>query len=486
MLNVYTSSPSVGYFTKATGTVLAVHGSTKQWQTCPLMCFPNNRDGTVVSFKGYISDGAQNKYGERECSHVYYDGDIFLDPELRELPPGAPGNPYENTVITFKGKFYSCIVAPGMKHIEPTFQGVSNKKSIARFNYYRVEEDYHVCGYPRALSSDSSGIWRVQYILCMHEFLDPMFRHGALLSYSVDLPAQDVVPFLDSLGNPGGPFRASNYIERGGTSISPLLVQKQLRLLYHYDVSSLVSFVPEDEDDVWGELAKEAIDSTRYVDTNGLQFLMELKSAEGLVRQITDGYRNVKALSGAYLAYKYGLESQFRDVQAYLKGAHRAMTTTPQPWRSVRSSKRYNYPFLTHEYHYKVLYNCYDNDVIELYVLLNNWGLMPDLEMAWDFVPFSFMVDWFISVGDLLDRFDYIGRSQMYRVLNVTKSIKTSRELSELDRGRIPFPFVGSLKYVTYRRTTQKGLDVPKWKLDRPETFRSIPEATALLIQFQK
>lgn len=37
------------------------------------------------------------------------------------------------------------------------------------------------------------------------------------------------------------------------------------------------------------------------------------------------------------------------------------------------------------------------------YDQLLNWGLIPDLYLLWDLVPYSFVVDWFLPISDVLD-----------------------------------------------------------------------------------
>jgi hypothetical protein len=39
---------------------------------------------------------------------------------------------------------------------------------------------------------------------------------------------------------------------------------------------------------------------------------------------------------------------------------------------------------------------------LEQYNALNTWGLLQPVESWWELVPFSFVIDWFINVGDTL------------------------------------------------------------------------------------
>jgi hypothetical protein len=61
---------------------------------------------------------------------------------------------------------------------------------------------------------------------------------------------------------------------------------------------------------------------------------------------------------------------------------------------------------------------------------LSRLGLAPDSYVIWDMTPFSFMVDWFVPIGDILDVFDtsYLTGSY-WDITNVTYSLQYTRDL---------------------------------------------------------
>jgi hypothetical protein len=62
---------------------------------------------------------------------------------------------------------------------------------------------------------------------------------------------------------------------------------------------------------------------------------------------------------------------------------------------------------------------------------LQTYGLSPDFYVIWDMIPYSFIVDWFIPVGDMLSVLDaesvYCG--DRYDISNVCFSLTYEREI---------------------------------------------------------
>jgi hypothetical protein len=70
-------------------------------------------------------------------------------------------------------------------------------------------------------------------------------------------------------------------------------------------------------------------------------------------------------------------------------------------------------------------------DLDDLWGKLSQLGLAPDSYVAWDMTPFSFMVDWFIPVGDILNVLDQTVLLQNYwDISSVCYSISYSKEVN--------------------------------------------------------
>lgn len=55
---------------------------------------------------------------------------------------------------------------------------------------------------------------------------------------------------------------------------------------------------------------------------------------------------------------------------------------------------------------------------------LDSLGALPTLARAWDLVPYSFMIDWIINVGDILSSIDISLNPSKYNVLSCTTGFK--------------------------------------------------------------
>jgi hypothetical protein len=64
---------------------------------------------------------------------------------------------------------------------------------------------------------------------------------------------------------------------------------------------------------------------------------------------------------------------------------------------------------------------------------LDTYGLTPDFYVIWDMIPWSFMVDWFVPVGDMLGVEDINSKflsGEFYKILNVCYSLSYTREFA--------------------------------------------------------
>jgi hypothetical protein len=70
-------------------------------------------------------------------------------------------------------------------------------------------------------------------------------------------------------------------------------------------------------------------------------------------------------------------------------------------------------------------------DFDDLWGKLSQLGLAPDAYVAWDMTPFSFMVDWFVPVGDVLDVLDQAVLVKDYwNISSICYSLSYNRELN--------------------------------------------------------
>jgi hypothetical protein len=120
-------------------------------------------------------------------------------------------------------------------------------------------------------------------------------------------------------------------------------------------------------------------------------------------------------------------------------------------------------------------------------IALSSAGVTNPLLVAWELVPFSFVVDWFLPVGNYVEQLDaMLGYTQGY----YTSSLLVRADWLDIGRSGkvgstlIRNTFEGSKKLIHLNRTAQAG--VPLAKLPRfkdPRSLGHMANGLALLAQ---
>lgn len=193
-----------------------------------------------------------------------------------------------------------------------------------------------------------------------------------------------------------------------------------------------------------------------------------------------------KYLSQVYLWFKYGFMNTYRDTLAIVEGVDTHIANkSNEAYRTLRrsstSSDRVGMYDVTRKYQIKIRYSRYDNRLMKLVTALDNIGVLPNSERAWDLIPFSFCVDWFVSVSDALSCLDDYTRYQYFDVWCVTKSSKKSYS-TLLNTTYEGVYLWGEVEKVQYVRYVQDYLDLPPVQLQSTDGFGNYAEATALIL----
>lgn len=163
-----------------------------------------------------------------------------------------------------------------------------------------------------------------------------------------------------------------------------------------------------------------AIADTTGLESNWIENLSQVGGTLDCVKPLLDGWKAVKhgdfmaakrALSGAYLVWKYSIAptlSDAGDIKNNLgKTVHNIQYNRLSPERR-RGAFHLKCPVLnvTASLDYYCTFNLVlkDNAFAAVWSALEKMGLDPSTANLWDLVPYSFVVDWFIKVGPALDR----------------------------------------------------------------------------------
>lgn len=127
----------------------------------------------------------------------------------------------------------------------------------------------------------------------------------------------------------------------------------------------------------------------------------------------------------------------------------------------------------------------------DTYHTLEQFGLLNPLSIAWELVPFSFIVDWFANVGDVLRAHsDFAGMTLVNRYIfwnykiHVYNGIFKPKPGYEVP-GRVPMEF-GGVGLFNQRNTYLVGPTLSLDKLRLPSKARAATAVSLLIQQFSK
>lgn len=181
-----------------------------------------------------------------------------------------------------------------------------------------------------------------------------------------------------------------------------------------------------------GHLAPSSItddifDSFAIPDVNNIENLKDLKDIKRSIPPIVSllKTKSFKSLSELYLWYKYSYSTTLLDIKSYYEFFQKI--ADEQLIRNNCKVIRLSYQAATdssleesHTTHYEIKCSTYNAGVFEAL------GLNLNLSNTWDLLPFSFVVDWFLNIGDILARIDHSDILSNVKVLTVITSSKST------------------------------------------------------------
>jgi len=181
----------------------------------------------------------------------------------------------------------------------------------------------------------------------------------------------------------------------------------------------------------WNDLAASAYNSLPF-QNNGLAYVkdfigmkdMALKTAQDALSLLNG--KKFKAIANLYLAFHYGWKLQVMDTKEFASG----LSSFLEPSRLSASGQYWAPEGFSINCTYQVYYLPYEQLSSMLAKLFYYFDLSIDLSNVWDMTPWSFVVDWFFNIGDVLQTIDnYNSLIQRHRVTDVGRSTKAQREL---------------------------------------------------------
>lgn len=220
----------------------------------------------------------------------------------------------------------------------------------------------------------------------------------------------------------------------------------------------------------------------------------DVNSAKHLVDNLLDslkniGKRQVRALkddpvstvSGWYLQYQFGIAPLMREAQAL-----REAILNEIPNSLTRGYSKLSKTIDIGEYQFNRDINVLVDVSPSMRAFnkasrwLDHFGILPTTERLWAVVPFSFLVDWFLPIGDGLKAFDHAFiRSKLWELRYLVASEKLSK--GDID---VPPDFRGTWEVSRYRRYSSLNWPRPgNYAPDMPKLRAGyLPIALALIL----
>lgn len=314
------------------------------------------------------------------------------------------------------------------------------------------------------------------------------------LSMSVrDLTPEQMLMVSDLYGAPWSAWDdVLSWFNYSLKSPPPFISPTQLLDWTYTRLRPLVVYEPfpiEFSDD--GLLAMQACEKFNSNHVNMIEFFHDLHDPADLIPKLRNlqflkGLRGLKNMSDEYLRVHYGIMPTISDLRSIVAAFQRVAPFIDANGYKIETSSHYDSVTVGEltfrlEQHVKVASQTEDFDFLQLAAALDSLGMLPNLENIWDLVPFSFVIDWFVNVGSLLERLDARMRVAYLEVKYATLSHKTvifqSFDASE------DMPYDITLQWVRYHRWTTDHCPVPNLTLPSVGNFNHWLESGALIIQ---
>jgi len=282
------------------------------------------------------------------------------------------------------------------------------------------------------------------------------------------------------------PFNSSTtmaYILRNTPIVSPSKMR--------YDISSFIANEMSWAGDPtkmidYGDLAMRATSSVNANDVNMFAFLRDLRDIRSLIPKLKN-LRKLKTHADNYLAIEYGVLPTIDDIKSIvraLKGKKAYLDRNGFRVVTAAHLDSGTKGLVTFDLvqRIKVAVNNEDMGLLSIMNKIDSMGFLLTFENVWDLIPYSFVIDWFLDIGDFLERIDSNLRIIRLGVRYSTLSYKVTASASLTPTSS--FPYSGTVSMVRYHRWTIGHCPEPAlFSNASTEPFTHWVEATALLIQ---
>lgn len=186
----------------------------------------------------------------------------------------------------------------------------------------------------------------------------------------------------------------------------------------------------------WGELAADAYSSVPFFKSNGIAYTKDMINLKrdaadtlSLLTSLAKGGGLAKKAANLFLSFYYGWRLMIKDSEE-LANAYQKVASLQSDKCRCTSRRTWEAHGATYTATLQCYYRRYAKaSKLDQFILDNDLALTP--ENLWDLVPFSFVVDWFTGIGDILeDASNYHNLVQKHEVICTGRSIKATKNVS--------------------------------------------------------
>jgi hypothetical protein len=453
--------------------------------------------------------GDKGIYHENSVSHTKVLADLYAHPLLKKLIPKP--DTYHPTQVTWPclngttkttvTSFIGLAVSGGSGRYT-----INNFGSIENYLCSFVGDAYSFVAYRLKLSKDgrtiisgerneyrylsSSDTNHVTYTNAWYNYKPKSTTSAKLPTAITEASHSEILDILESRCN-------ATLTSNMQTALVPYRDQGQLslntegitELLYSFVVDSLLDTDLTVEETDFGELALSAAQQFDANQTNMIAFLRDLRNPKAMIPKLRN-LSKLKTHSSNYLAVEYGVLPTISDLQNIVAAFNKS-----KPYFDRNGFKTYTSMYRKEasdgvrtrsiEQRIKLAIDDNDSHIFDLFDRMESAGFALNFRNIWDLIPYSFVIDWFLDVGNFLERVDTRLRLLRMNIRYTTMSRKDSISTDIFGLGGTSF--VGNCQLVQYHRWTSDQCPEPRL-IARPtfQDFNHWLESGALIHQRSK
>lgn len=213
----------------------------------------------------------------------------------------------------------------------------------------------------------------------------------------------------------------------------------------------------EEEPHIYQSLVARCVNSVDYRKLNIYEFLQGFLHPQQMIPKLLNlkKLKLLEAVSGDYLTWIYGVLPTIHDLERiwdyfrahenyYDRNGYVVFTAV----ETQSTTSDHGDQMIT--WRAKVAIDEEDPRYLDLRKQYDNLGRLPTLKEIWELIPFSFVIDWFVNVGKMLDGLQATGFAIRLpiRYYTLSKKVVTTSRNSNLCNGAVSY----DLKRTTYHR----------------------------------